>query len=138
MTIESNLRRTTVRVKAGSGWASASAKRWGICNATPPFAPVSCKRVEHLHAGSFEIAHIACNDCQVVFESGRGDHRVQHWERSLLLLRDSERAFGFRLDERWGKASFLIDGAGSTSGAAPCTSSSANRYFASWPPCATV
>src|SRR5262249_7952457 len=44
------------------------------------------------------------------------------------------KAFGFRLDERWGKASFLIDGAGSTSGAAPCTNSSANRYFASWSP----
>jgi len=48
------------------------------------------------------------------------------------------KAFGFRLDERWGKASFLIDGVGSTSGAAQCTSSSANRYFASWPPSASV
>ena len=47
-------------------------------------------------------------------------------------------AFGFRLDERRGKASFLIDGASSTSGAAPCTSSSANRYFAFWPPGASV
>ena len=44
------------------------------------------------------------------------------------------KAFGLRLDERWGKASFLIDGAGSTSGAVPCTSSSANRYCAFWPP----
>ena len=48
------------------------------------------------------------------------------------------KAFGLRLDERWGKASFLIDGAGSTSGAVPCTSSSANRYFAPWPPDASV
>ena len=32
------------------------------------------------------------------------------------------KAFGFRLEERWGKASFLINGAGSTSGAAPGTS----------------
>ena len=36
--------------------------------------------------------------------------------------------------ERWGKASFLIEGVGSTTGAAPWPSSSANRYFASWPP----
>src|SRR5215470_12658439 len=41
--------------------------------------------------------------------------------------------------ERWGaRHRFSLTGAGSTSGAAPCTSPSANRYCASWPPGALV
>ena len=55
-------------------------------NISSRFAAGSCKGVEHLHAGSFEMADIACDNYQVVLEGGGGDHCVQHREGYSFLL----------------------------------------------------
>src|SRR5215468_4491871 len=73
---------------------------------------------------------------------------IAHFHNAIIGGRAVRRDGGLQLlgpqdvrlqaHERWGKASFLIEGVGSTTGAAPWPSSSANRYFASWPPGASV
>jgi cytochrome o ubiquinol oxidase subunit 1 len=82
-----------------------------------------------LHDSLFLIAHFHNVIIGGVLFGAIAGYNIVYW---------FSKAFGFRLNERWGKASFLVDGTGSTSSAAPCTSSSANRYFASWPPGAIV
>src|SRR5262245_21722222 len=72
-----------------------------------------------LHTSLFLIAHF---HNVIIGGAVRRDGGYSYW---------FPKAFAFRLDKRWGKASFLIDAAGSTSGAAL---SQVLRLIATLPP----